>query len=76
MKSTIQCKGTQNQNRVSVSNLFNSVINAGDSFSFQILNFLSPPTGKPADLIKITSEDSSFNKINVCSEYVTDLIPN
>jgi hypothetical protein len=56
--------------------MFVGVINAGDTFSFEIKNFLSPPTNRPADIIKITSHDAAGNRINVCSEYVTDLIPN
>ena len=67
MKSTLQCTGTQNQNKITVSNVFLTDIIAGSIISFQINNFLSPPTNKPVDLIKISSSDSVFNKINVCS---------
>ena len=62
-----------------MSNIFSSQINAGDTFSFQIINFLSPPTNEPVDSIKITSYtniSSSSYKINTCTDYVTGLIPN
>jgi len=44
-------------------------------FSFEINNFLSPPTLQPADQITITSYIST-SKVDTCTVYVSGLIPN
>lgn len=56
--------------------MFTTDLPAESTISFQINNFLSPPTNKPADLIVISSMDSSGDQINICSEYISDIAPN
>jgi len=53
VKSTLVCSGTPTQNKISVTNMLSTAIIAGESFMFEVRNFLSPPTNRAADLIKI-----------------------
>lgn len=53
--------------------MFSSSIHS--QFSFQINNFLSPPTLQPIDLITITSYISTY-KVDTCTISVSSLVAN
>lgn len=54
------CMGNYNAFTVLASSIFSSVLGSGQRVSFQINNFVSPPSLEPSDLIKITSMTNGF----------------
>ena len=73
VSQSLTCAGDLTAYSVKASNLFSSTMT--DEFSFGVINFQSPPTLQPSDLLVITSFDGN-DEVDTCSVYVTNLIPN
>ena len=62
----------ESSSTITVSNIFSG--STSSAFSFGVLNFLSPPSAEPSDIISITSISGTAN-IDTCSVYATGLTP-
>jgi hypothetical protein len=75
VNSGIQCTGNNANALVTVTNAVGSTLGAGQTISFSINNFNSPPTNQAVDAVTVTTYTSSSGAaIDQCTAYVSGLV--